>query len=182
MYVCGEASPECCAGALLWFGFRTFPQDISNMFSADSPSPGSMRIKSSTEVCQNTLRSMGRMVPLGRYIITQPLESIHAETNDVRSILCFGNAAQLRDLGALVHFGDSRAYSAIMAPWGSGCAIFVSYPSGMAMDAPKDTAFLGPMTPEAEGWLPEDTLALALPIDLAIRMAEGFERSFAARR
>jgi hypothetical protein len=38
------------------------------------------------------------------------------------------------------------------------------------------------MTPEAEGWLPVDMLALGLPISVAVRIAEGYENSFAAKR
>jgi hypothetical protein len=152
------------------------------MFSSDSTNPESMHIKSSMEVCRSTFGDIGKVEPLGRYIVMRPLAEIQADPDAIRSILCFGNAGQMRDLGALVHYGASKAFTPIMAPWGSGCGTFISYPSGMAEGAPKNTAFLGPMTPEAEGWLPVDMLALGLPIRVAVRIAEGYENSFAAKR
>jgi hypothetical protein len=178
----GAGSNDCCSGAKLLFGFKEFPPNMENMFSSDSPNSESMRIKGSAALCRTTFRDMGKMVPLGRYIVMRKLSEIKADPSEVASILCFGNAGQIRNLGAMVHHGEARAYAPIMAPWGSGCATFVSYPSGMAVAAPKDTAFLGPMTPEAEGWLPADMLALGIPMNVAVRMAEGYGCSFAARR
>ncbi len=182
IFVGGEGSKDCCWGALLWFGFKEFPSDKEEMFSSDSLNPRSMHIKGSTEICRSTFRDMGRMVPLGSYIVMRPLAEIQVNPDAVSSILCFGSAGQMRDLGALAHYGESKAFTPIMAPWGSGCATFVSYPSGMAQGGPKDTTFLGPMTPEAEGWLPADTLALGIPMKMALRMAEGYAPSFAGRR
>jgi len=175
----GEGGKGCCGGAQMWFGFKDFPLDVSGMFASESPD--AMHIKASTEVSRRTLEDMGRFVPLGRYIVMRPLTTVE-DLAQVRSILCFGTAGQMRDLAAMVHFGSSKAYLSITAPWGSGCATFVSYPSGMAVGAPRDTAFISPTNPEAEDWLPADTLAMGIPKDMAVRMAEGYEASFASRR
>lgn len=176
-----EGGKGCCGGAQLWFGFRDFPSDLSDMFSSDSPDPGSMRLKASSGLCRRTLEDVGRFVPLGRYIVMRPLSAIE-DLGTVRSILCFGTAGQMRDLAGMVHFVSSKAYQPITAPWGSGCATFVSYPSGMAVRAPRDTAFISPTNPEADDWLPADTLAMGIPAEVAVRMAEGYEASFASRR
>ena len=71
-----------------------------------------------------------------------------AGNSSVLSVVCFGSAEQIRNLCALVHFDETRIFDPIMAPWGSHCSLFVAYPSGMAANAPKNTAFLGPNAPE----------------------------------
>ena len=89
------------------------------MFSADSPNPDSMRLKSSLDVCRRTFQDMGKMTPLGKNIVMRPLSQVRDAT-PVRSIVCFGDAGQLRDLCTMVHYGESCVYSPIMAPGGSG--------------------------------------------------------------
>ena len=58
----------------------------------------------------------------------QVLEGMDNNPKDIKSILCFGTAEQIRNLGGLIHFSEPRAFTPIMDPWGSGCAIFVPSP------------------------------------------------------
>jgi hypothetical protein len=182
VFVGGGKNQECCWGASIWLGFRDFPTNIEEMFSSDSPNPDSMRIKKTSKLCRQTIADIGKITPGGKYIVMRSLPDIEIGLEHLRSILCVGNSLQIRNLGAMVHYSEGGAFAPIMAPWGSGCATFITYPAGMASNAPKDTAFLSPMTPEANEWLPKDTLILGIPIDMAVRMAEGFETSFAAKR
>ncbi len=182
IYVSKDAAKESCPGSMMWFGFMDFPPQIERMFSSDSPAGDSMCIKRTSKLCAATLRDMGKFTPAGKYLVLQVLDKIDDGAGALKSILCFGSAGQIRNLGALIHFGESRAFTPIMAPWGSGCATFVAFPAGMASDCPKDTAFISPVVPEANSWLPADLFALAIPIDMAVRMAEGYESSFAVRK
>lgn len=182
LFVGGEALKETCWGASAWLGFNEFPPKIEDMFSSDSPNSQSLRIKKSSELCRITLHDMGKITPPDRYIVMQPLTDTRVSVEKIRSVLCFGKAVQVRALGALVHFISARTFTPIMAPWGSGCATFVTFPSGMASNAPKDTAFLGPMTPEAEDWFPKDMMALGIPMSLVLEMAAFYDESFAASK
>lgn len=182
IYISQDAAKESCFGAMAWFGFTSFPPKVENLFSSDSPSGNSMCIKQTSEICTATLNDMGKFTPAGKCVVMQPLEDMEENVSGLKSVLCFGNAEQIRNLGGLVHFSEPKAFTPIMAPWGSGCLTFVGYPAGMASNCPKDTAILSPFVPEGNKWFPSDMLALGIPIDMARRMADGYESSFAARK
>lgn len=182
IYIGEDTAKESCFGAMAWFGYTGFPPKVENMFSSDSPNGNSMCIKQTSEICTATLNDMGKFASIGKYIVMRPLEDMDDNVNGLKSILCFGNAEQIRNLGGLVHFGAPKAFTPIMAPWGSGCLTFVGFPAGMASNCPKDTAILSPFVPEGNKWFPSDMLALGIPINMARRMADGYESSFAARK
>jgi hypothetical protein len=177
-----DVAGESCFGLMMWFGYHEFPPRIDLMFTSDSPSRDSFCIKRNSEICTATFRDIGEFSPIGKVVVLQPLDDFDGSLGDPKSIVCFGGADQLRNLGALIHFGESRAFTPIMAPWGSGCSTFVAFPAGMASGCPKDTAFLSPVIPEANGWLPADVFALGIPIAMAARMAGDYESSFAVKK
>jgi hypothetical protein len=181
IYVGGEAFKECCWATPGWFGYKSFPPKVEQMFASDSPNPNSWALKKSMDICRETLGDIGRITPPGKYVVMRALSDAGDTTAGLLSILCFGKTAQIKNLGALIHFSESKIFTPIMAPWGSGCSMFVTYPAGLASNGPKDTAFLSPMSPESNDWLPKDILALGIPIDMAVRMAEGYEKSFLAK-
>jgi hypothetical protein len=181
IYLSADAAKETCFGAMAWFGFTAFPPQVENIFASDAPDPGSMCIKRTTAMAKATLDDMGKFTPPGRYVVMAPLDEID-DAASLKSVLCFGNAEQIRTLGGLIHFSESKAFTPIIAPWGSGCVNFVAFPAGMASGCPKDTAILSPFVPEGNRWFPADMLALGIPIDMARRMADGYESSFAARK
>jgi hypothetical protein len=139
-----------------------------------------MYLKESPGHCAWTLRKVGRIRPQDRYVVVRPCEK--AGDEKPLSYLCFGSAEQVRNLCGLLHFGSDAPFGQIDAAWGSHCALFVSYPAGMAPGAPKETAFLGPTAPDGNLWFPPDLMALGVPARLAERMAENVDRSFAGRR
>jgi len=59
---------------------------------------------------------------------------------------------------------------------------FVTYPAGMAEKAPKKIAFVGPVDPTENIWFPPEYIAIGIPRDIAKRMHEDLEDSFAAKR
>jgi hypothetical protein len=182
IYIGEDVAKESCFGAMAWFGYAAFPPKAENMFISNSPSSSSMCIKENAEVCLATIRDMGKFVPAGKYVVMQALDDMDESPKDMRSVLCFGKSEQVRNLGGLIHFSEPRAFTPIMAPWGSGCGNFVVYPAGMAAGCPKDTAILSPFVPEGNKWFPEDMLALGIPIAMARRMAEGYGSSFAVKK
>ena len=181
VYIGADVAKESCFGAMIWFGYAPFPPKVENMFTSDAPNPNSMCIKLNSDVCNATIADMGQFTPAGKYVVMRRLDEI-SEGMDLKSVLCFGSAEQIRNLGGLIHFGEAKAFAPIVAPWGSGCSTFVAFPAGIASGCPKDTALLSPFVPEGNKWFPADMLALGIPIAMARRMAEGYEASFAARK
>ena len=181
VYIGQDTASESCFGAMAWFAYTAFPPHVEKMFASDAPGVGSMCIKRTSEIASATLGDMGKFTPAGKYVVMRPLDEI-PEDSDLLSILCFGNAEQIRTLGGLIHFSEPKAFTPIIAPWGSGCVNFVAFPAGIASGCPKDTAILSPFVPEGNIWFPTDLLALGIPIAMARRMAEGFESSFAVRK
>ncbi|HEX3014625.1 MAG TPA: DUF169 domain-containing protein, partial [Methanobacterium sp.] len=104
------------------------------------------------------------------------------ESIDVKSIICFGNGEQIRNLSSLIHFRTKNPFNAINIPFGPACATLVTYPAGMAEKAPKETAFVGPVDPTGNVWFPPEYMAIGIPLKIATRMHEDLNNSFAARR
>ncbi len=174
-----DALKGCCYGAQSWLGFIDFPRSMEDMLVGKSDDEA-MFLKSSPEVCRLSLQNIGRITPPADYIVTSTAADI-AGKPVVLSVVCFGSAEQIRNLCALVHFDETRIFDPIMAPWGSHCSLFVAYPAGMAANAPKNTAFLGPNAPDGNSWFPEDIMALSMPIGMARHICEKYGASFAVK-
>jgi hypothetical protein len=174
-----DALKGCCYGARSWLGFITFPKSMEEMLTGKSEEEA-MFLKSSPEVCRKSLQNIGRITPPADYIVMSKASDI-VGSPDVKSVVCFGSAEQVRNLCALIHFNETRIFDPIMAPWGSHCSLFVAYPAGMAENAPEDTAFIGPNAPDGNTWFPEDIMALSMPIGMAARVCEGYHQSFAVK-
>lgn len=123
-------------------------------------------MKADTATAAETFKSVGKISPIGRYVVISCCEDIH-EDPGVRCIVCFAEAAKIRDMCSSVHFQAREILGHISVPWGPSCATLVTYPAGMAENAPHDCAFLGPVDPSARDWLPDGYLALGIPIELA---------------
>jgi hypothetical protein len=67
-------------------------------------------------------------------------------------------------------------------PFGPACSTFVTYPAGMAEKAPKETAFVGPVDPTGNSWFPPEYMAIGIPFEIAARMHQDLEDSFAVKR
>jgi hypothetical protein len=183
VYLGKDALKGCCFGASAWLGVIRMPPMMKNMYSYVPKGDGNhiaQYLKSTPESCNASLTDLGQVTPPGKYIVMQACADMDGDISSIRSILCFGDAEQIRNLCGLVHFGEEKAFSPIIAPWGSHCASFVTYPAGMAENAPKDTAFLGPMMSYGNDWFPRDMMSLGIPAHIAARMCRDYERSFAA--
>lgn len=52
----------------------------------------------------------------------------------------------------------------------------------MAENAPKDSAYVGPVDPTGNSWLPPDLMIMGIPAGLARQMAACLEESFICKR
>jgi len=58
----------------------------------------------------------------------------------------------------------------------------ITFPAGMAENAPKDSAYVGPTDPTGNSWLPPDLMAMGIPAELAQKMVSDVEESFISKR
>ena len=185
IYVSAEMPEACCPGGLAHFGFTKFNPGIKYFVSTGSKEYRNGQaefLRATPELVEEHQRRMGKITPLGKYIIIQACAKLTDEDPGVKSILCFGAAEQIRNLVSLVHFRSADAFYDTLVPHGAACASFVSYAAGMVETSPPNTAFVGPSDPTGNVWFPQDYLSLALPIGIARRMADDLEDSFIAKR
>jgi hypothetical protein len=138
-------------------------------------------LKASPDMVRRSKDALGAITPPGTYTIIRPCADLDADPG-VRSVICFGNGEQVRNLCALVHFRSADPFGPVLAAWGPTCASLVTYPSGMSEKAPAGSAYLGPMDPTGNRWFPENLLGLGIPIKLAVGMCEDLESSFIIKR
>jgi hypothetical protein len=58
----------------------------------------------------------------------------------------------------------------------------ITFSAGMAENAPKDSAYVGPTDPTGNTWLPPELMLMGIPIALAQQMASDLDESFICRR
>jgi hypothetical protein len=171
-----------CIGGPAWFGYRSFDPSLMSLLASESDDLKGFtqkRLKKSREIAQNTISSIGKVLPLGRYVVMSCCDGLK-DGSGVRCIVCFGSGEQIRNLCALAHFACSDVFDPISVPWGPSCATMITYPAGMAENAPQDTLFVGPSDPSASVWLPKGCLVVGIPVKMARMMAECAEQSFLA--
>ncbi len=176
---------KMCQVGLMWLGYKNAnPERLSMIYSSDSPDKNSYAVKQSSAHCIEAIQDIGKPEQIANCLVMQALSEINSNlAGSVRSIICYGNAVQIRTLMALIHFTETRAYTPIMASWGGAtCSSLVALAAGITGNSPENTAFIGPTSPEPNHWIPQDILSLSIPMEMAIRMAEGFQDSFAIRR
>ena len=139
-------------------------------------------LKSGPDMVERCFKALGTITPLGKYLIVQVCETLPDRNPEIRSICCFGTAEQIRNMAALVHFDRDDPFSPVIVPWGPSCSTFITYPAGMAENGPKNTAFMGPQDPTQNRTLPPDMMAIGIPAEMAIRMAENLDSSFVVQR
>ena len=185
IYVTAEMPESCCPGGLAHLGFIMFNPGIKYFVSTGSKEyrEGQAEfLRASPEFVEENQRRMGKITPLGKYVIIAPCADLTSEDPGVRSLLCFGTAEQIRNMVSLVHFRSIDPFHDTLVPQGAACASFVSYAAGMVEKAPVDTVFVGPSDPTGNTWFPQDCLSLAIPIKIAKRMANDLENSFIEKR
>ncbi len=185
VYFGADVRQGCCPGGLSHTGYITRPPAISWFVSTGRPgipdAPAEY-LKAGPELVDACFDAIGPITPAGPYLVIRTCESVPDDETGVRAISCFGNAEQIRNMAALVHFDRAEPFFPVLVPWGPACGTLVSYPAGMAAGAPRDSAFMGPQDPTANHALPPDLLAIGLPVAVARRMAENIGRSFISRR
>lgn len=185
IYLGRDAGEGCCPGGLTHMGFTDRPEYIRHFVSTgrkDVRGRAAEYLKATPELVDRCFAAVGSITPPGNYLVIQACEAVPETHHDVRSVCCFGNAEQIRNIAALVHFDRDEPFFPVLIPWGPACATFVSYPAGFTENAPANSAFAGPQDPTFNWAFPPDYLGIGIPFHLAQQMAENIERSFIAKR
>jgi hypothetical protein len=184
-YLGGDAKTGCCPGGLSHTGYIERHSAISFFVSTGNPAvkdAPAEYLKASPELVDRCFEAEGTLTPLGNYLVVQTCASVPDSVADVKAISCFGNAEQIRNLSALVHFDRADPFSPVIMPWGPACATIVTYPARIAAHAPAESAFIGPQDPTVNWALHPDLMAIGLPVAVAKRVAENIDRSFITKR
>lgn len=185
VYLGEDTRIGCCPGGLSHTGYIFRPPAIRYFVSTGKPgipdAPAEY-LKASPELVDQCFSAIGPITPAGNCLVIQTCESVSPSEIGVRAITCFGNAEQIRNLAALVHFDRPEPFFPVLVPWGPACDTLVTYPAGMAANAPKDSAFMGPQDPTVNHALPEGLLAIGLPVAVAQRIGKNIPGSFISRK
>jgi len=185
VWVSADTSEGCCPGGISHVGFTPEREDIKYFVSTgrkDVRGGAAEFLKSAPEKVEACFKAMGKVTPPGKYLVVSACDALPDPTPDIRSVCCFGTAEQVRNMAALVHFDRDDPFSPVIVPWGPSCGTFISYPAGLAANAPANTAFMGPQDPTQNHTLPPNMMALGIPADLAARMVKNLDASFITRR
>lgn len=184
IYIGDDVLEGCCPGGQAWFGFKNFFSNLKYFLSTGSENfrNGAAEFLLATpEIAEESLDSVGKITPLGKYIVIGACENWVDEDIKPKAILCFGEAEQIRNLCSLANFRPSNSFD-IHIPWGPSCATFVTFPTGMAEKYPNNSITVGPTDPTGNYWFPPNYLAFGIPIDIAHRMSRDLEESFIVKR
>jgi hypothetical protein len=180
-----EASHEqCCAGGLVWTGLAEPNPMLKYFVTVGTPEfrgGAAEHLKASPELFEESMKRAGKITPPGKYIVIGPCSDYISPTA-VRSIILFAFSEQIRNLCGLAQFSSSDIFFKTLIPGGPTCATMITFPAGMAENAPKDSAYVGPTDPTGNSWLPPDLMVMGIPAELAQKMVSDVEESFISKQ
>lgn len=175
---------DCCAGGRTWLGFIEMNPNLKyfvTIGTKDFRGGAAEHLKATPELFEKSFEALGKISPLGKYIIASPCSSIEKDPG-VRSILLFGDGEKIRNLAGLAQFNEWDQFTSVVTPGGPTCATFITYPAGMTEKAPKRTVFMGPTDPTGNLWFPPELMAMGIPIEKASEMAKNVDESFIGKK
>jgi len=173
-----------CIGGPAWFGYGSFDPRLAclmSMGSKEIKDSNPKYLKEDEQVAFEMYKSIGKITPIGKYVIMEACEDIYGDPG-VKCIVYFGTGEQIRDLCTLAYFRARDVSSAVSVPWGPACATLVTYPACMCENISHSQVFIGPTDPSAMEWLPDNYMAMGIPLKIAVQMAEDIEKSFISKR
>ena len=178
------AHEQCCAGGMVWTGLAEPNPMLKYFVTVGTPEfrgGAAEHLKASPELFEETTKRAGKITPPGKYTVIGPCtDNIAPET--VRALILFAGSEQIRNLCCPAQFNSSDPFFKTVLPGGPTCATMLAFPAGMAENAPKGSAYVGPTDPTGNPWLPPDLMIMGIPAELAQQMAADMEESFICKR
>lgn len=184
MYFGAESTEGMCPGGQRWCGITSAPSLIKYFVSTGRPDVmggAAEYLKPSPEAAERFFAAPGKITFPSKYLTIAGWDQLE-EGQDVLSFILIGNAESIRNLAGLIQYAFEEIFSSIVMPSGPACASMISYAAGLAEKAPRETAFIGPVDPTGNAWFPPEMMSLAIPLQMARKMAENMEGSFLAKR
>jgi hypothetical protein len=180
-----EATHEaCCMGGRVWTGFSGPHPKLKYFVTVGAPDfrgGAAEHLKATPELFDEYLARAGKITPPGKYLVIGPCDD-GIPVDKVRSFIVFAGAEQIRNLCGLAQYNSGDTFFKTLIPGGPTCATMITYAAGMAADASKDSAYVGPVDPTGNIWFPPDLMVMGIPAVLAQRMATDADESFIGRR
>jgi hypothetical protein len=180
-----EASHEqCCPGGMVWMGFEEPHPKLKYFVTIGTPDfhgGAAEHLKASPELFEEQRNRVGKITPPSKYTMISSLTD-DIKLDKVKSVILFAGSEQIRNLCGLAQFNSSDPFYKTIIPAGATCSMMITFPAGMAENAPKDSAYIGPTDPTGNPWLPPELMIMGIPIALARQMAVDLENSFICRR
>lgn len=178
------AHEQCCGGGLVWLGLTEPHPKLKYFVTTGTPDfRGGVAeyLKATPELFDEQKKRAGKITPPGKYTVVSPCTDNIAPER-VRSLILFAGSEQIRNLCGLAQFNNSDPFFKTLIPGGPTCAVMIAFPAGMAENAPKDSAYVGPVDPTGNPWLPPELMIMGIPAALAQQMAADLEESFIGKR
>lgn len=175
---------QCCLGGMVHMGFDEPHPMLKYFVTVGTPEfrgGAAEHLKATPELFDEQRKRAGKITPLSKYIVISPcIDSISLEK--IRSVILFAGNEQIRNLCGLAQFNSSDPFFKTLIPAGASCSTMITFPAGMAENAPKDSAYVGPTDPTGNSWLPSELMVMGIPIVLAQQMADDLDESFICKR
>ncbi len=178
------AHEQCCGGGLVWLGLTEPHPKLKYFVTTGTPDfrgGAAEHLKATPELFDEQKKHAGKITPPGKYTVVSPCTDNIAPER-VRSLILFAGSEQIRNLCGLAQFNNSDPFFKTLIPGGPTCAVMIAFPAGMAENAPKDSAYVGPVDPTGNPWLPPELMIMGIPAALAQQMAADLEESFIGKR
>jgi hypothetical protein len=171
-----------CPGARAWLGYEGFNPFLHYFLSTGIKNTPKENLVASPDIALEKIKSVGKISPVGNYTIIRECEDVSEEDLEIKAVICFGEAEQIRNLCMLAYFDLETSFNAIQMAWGSSCSSFITYPAGLAENSPRNCVILGPMDPTDNYFFPPNILSIGIPIEFAKNMSRNLENSFIIQR
>ena len=184
VYFGAEASAGMCPGGQGWCGVTSPPPMIKYFVSTGRPDfmgGAAEYLKPNPDAAERFFAAPGKITFPSKYLNIAGWDQLE-DDQDVLSFILIGNAESIRNLGGLVQYAFEDIFFSTVMPSGPACASMITYAAGLSEKAPRDTAFIGPVDPTGNAWFPPEMMSLAIPFEMAKKMAANIEDSFLAKR
>jgi len=175
---------QCCAGEMVWMGLAEPHPKLKYFVTVGTPDfhgGAAEHLKATPELFDEQRERAGKILPHGKYTVIAPC-TLNLAPETVRSFIIFAGSEQIRNLCGLAQFSSSEPFFKTVIPGGPVCATMIAFPAGMAENAPKDSAYIGPVDPTGNLWLPPELMIMGIPSRLAQQMGANLEESFICKR
>lgn len=175
---------QCCTGGMVWMGLAEPHPKLKYFLTVGTPDfrgGSAEHLKATPELFDEQRERAGKITPHSKYIVISPCTH-NLGPESVRSFIVFAGSEQIRNLCGLAQFNSSDPFFKTLIPGGPICATMIAFPAGMAENAPKDSAYVGPVDPTGNPWLPPELMIMGIPSKLAQQMVTDMEESFICKR